>query len=133
MINSCEYMSRLNIRNLTLCMLGNISYFCCRLPTFFKINFFKIFFHKLYQNVKQFGSRSGPTFYWSRFSKYSLTNFIRMSNKLDPDQDRHSVGPDLGPNSLKKVISRRQKLQLAWKELTNNINTLFNLISLLCT
>ena len=24
-----------------------------------------------------------------------------MSNKLDPDQDRHFVGPDLGPNSLK--------------------------------
>ena len=26
-----------------------------------------------------------------------------MSNGLDPDQDRHSVGPDLGPNSLQRL------------------------------
>ena len=25
-----------------------------------------------------------------------------MSNSLDPDQDRHSVGPDLGPNCLQR-------------------------------
>ena len=24
-----------------------------------------------------------------------------MSNSLDPDQDRHSVGPELGPNVCK--------------------------------
>ena len=34
-----------------------------------------------------------------------------MSNSLDPDQDRHSVGPDLGPNCLQiEVISRRTKV-----------------------
>ena len=27
-----------------------------------------------------------------------------MSNGLDPDQDRRSVGPDLGPNSLLRVL-----------------------------
>ena len=26
-----------------------------------------------------------------------------MSNSLDPDQDGHSVGPDLGPNFLQKL------------------------------
>ena len=26
-----------------------------------------------------------------------------MSNGLDPDQDRHSVGPDLGPNCLQRI------------------------------
>ena len=26
-----------------------------------------------------------------------------MSNGLDPDQDRHSVGPDLGPNRLQEL------------------------------
>ena len=26
-----------------------------------------------------------------------------MSNALDPDQDRRSVGPDLGPNFLQRV------------------------------
>ena len=28
-----------------------------------------------------------------------------MSNNLDPDQDRHSVGPDLGPNCLQWLSS----------------------------
>ena len=27
-------------------------------------------------------------------------NIIRVSNGLDPDQDRRSVGPGLGPNCL---------------------------------
>ena len=26
-----------------------------------------------------------------------------MSNSLDPDQARHSVGPDLGPDCLQKL------------------------------
>ena len=26
-----------------------------------------------------------------------------MSNGLDPDQDRHSVGPDLGPDYLQRL------------------------------
>ena len=26
-----------------------------------------------------------------------------MSNDLDPDQDRHSGGPDLGPNCLQRL------------------------------
>ena len=41
-----------------------------------------------------------------------------MSNGLDPDQDRHVVGPDLGPNCLQRLslISRQQKLPLSKKE-----------------
>ena len=54
----------------------------------------------------------------------SLRNTIRMSNSLDPDQDRHSVGTDLGPNCL-HVISRRQK-SLARKELKVMLNTKLN-------
>ena len=27
------------------------------------------------------------------------------SNSLDPNQDRHSVGPDLGPNCLQRDVS----------------------------
>ena len=30
---------------------------------------------------------------------------IRVSNDLDPDQDRHSVGPDLGPNCLHRLLA----------------------------
>ena len=28
---------------------------------------------------------------------------MRVSNSLDPDQDRHSVGPHLGPNCLQRL------------------------------
>ena len=42
-------------------MLGNFSCFCCRLPTFFKINLYQKFFQEHYQSVKQVGSRfCGP-------------------------------------------------------------------------
>ena len=34
------------------------------------------------------------------FQTTSLRNTIRVSNGLDPDQARRSVGPDLGPNCL---------------------------------
>ena len=43
-------------------------------------------------------------------------NTIRVSNSLDPDQARHFVGPDLGPNSLQR-LSADNKLPLADKEL----------------
>ena len=65
---------------LTFCLLGNFAcFFClffCRLLIFFKKRFFFKFFLEYHQGVKQFGSRSGPTFC-------------------------HSVGPDLCPNCLK--------------------------------
>ena len=37
------------------------------------------------------------------FQKQSFRHTIRVSNGLDPDQDRRSVGPDLGPNCLQRV------------------------------
>ena len=39
----------------------------------------------------------------SIFSKNSSRNTIRISNSLDPDQDRQNVCPDLGPNCLQKL------------------------------
>ena len=52
-----------------------------------------------------------------------------MSNSLDPDQDRHSVGLHLGSNCLQKAIGRRQNYSLACKEL-QRVNTLvFNILS----
>ena len=33
----------------------------------------------------------------------SFRNSIRVSNKLDPDQERHIVHPDLGSNSLQSL------------------------------
>ena len=43
-------------------MLGNFACFFCGLRIFFLINFFKNIFQEYHQIVKQFGSRSGPTF-----------------------------------------------------------------------
>ena len=35
-------------------------------------------------------------------SKNSFRNTTRVSNSLDPDQARHFVGRDLGPNCLQR-------------------------------
>ena len=42
---------------------------------------------------------------------------IGVSNSLDPDQDGHSVGLDLGSKCLQKTIGKRQNYPLACKEL----------------
>ena len=36
-------------------------------------------------------------------SKNCSRNTVRVSNSLDPDQDSHFVGPDLGPNYLQEL------------------------------
>ena len=35
--------------------------------------------------------------------KNCFMNNLRVLNDLDPDQDRGSVGPDLGPNYLQRL------------------------------
>ena len=37
------------------------------------------------------------------FSKTSFMNTITVSKCLEPDQDRHSVDPDLGPTCLQRL------------------------------
>ena len=46
----------------------------------------------------------------STFSKKYFRNTIRVSNNLDPDQVRHSIGPDLGPNCSQRLSAGRQKV-----------------------
>ena len=36
----------------------------------------------------------------------SRKNTIRVSNSLDPDQDRHFVGPDLGSTCLQRLSAK---------------------------
>ena len=60
-------------------MLGYSSCFCCPLLTFFETYVFK-----------------------------KIRNTISVSISLDPDQDGHNVGPDIGPNSL-QMISKGDK------------------------
>ena len=45
---------------------------------------------------------SADNFNISFLKIYSFENNIRVSNSFDPDQARHSVGPDLGPNCLQR-------------------------------
>ena len=59
-------------QRLTICLLGNFSCFLS----------------------------SADFFQNQLFFKNSFRNTIRVSNSLDPDQARHFVGPDLGPNCL---------------------------------
>ena len=39
------------------------------------------------------------------FAKKSFRNTISVSNGLDQDQDRHSVGHDLVPNCLQRLLA----------------------------
>ena len=50
------------------------------------------------------------------FKNKPLRTTIKVSNSLDPDQDRHSVGLHLGSNCLQKAIGRRQNYPLACTE-----------------
>ena len=44
-----------------------------------------------------------------QFKKKYFRNSIRVSDGLDPDQDRQNVGPDLGPNCLQRLSSEDEK------------------------
>ena len=58
-------------------------------------------------------------------------NTIRVSNSLDPDQARHFVGPDLGPNCLQRLSadnkSRPWQAELNTKQLVDTILSGLNL------
>ena len=41
----------------------------------------------------------------STFLKKSFRNSIKVSNSLDPDQARPFVGPDLGPNCMRRLFA----------------------------
>ena len=58
---------------------------------FFIINCFKKFCQEHYQRSRVSNSLDPDQ------DRHSVGP---VSNSLDPDQDRHSVGPDLGPNCL---------------------------------
>ena len=49
------------------------------------------------------------------FSKNSFRNTVRVSNSLDPDQDRHYVGPDLGHNCLPSLSTDEVTIAIGTK------------------
>ena len=70
-----QMLFRLDVAELTLCLLGIFSHFLS------SADFFQKFF----------------------FLKNSFRNTIKVSNSLDPDQAGHFVRPDLGPNCLQSL------------------------------
>ena len=59
-----------------------------------------------------------PIFSKSSFTKNSFSNTIRVSNSLDPDQARHIVWPDLGPNCLQCLSADNTSRQIFNRNLT---------------
>ena len=49
---------------------------------------------------------SADFFFQNQLFRKILSGIPRVSNRLDPDQTRRFVGPDLGPNCLQKYQQR---------------------------
>ena len=49
------------------------------------------------------------------FSKNYFRNTIRVTKSLDPDQDRHFVGPDLGPSCLQRLYQQTTEVDASRK------------------
>ena len=60
------------------------------------------------------------------FKKSFFGNTIRVSNYLDPDQDRRSVGPDLGTNCLQKLSTDDTKKRVNDLTHIKNISIIHN-------
>ena len=61
------------------------------------------------------------------FSKNSFWNIIRVSNSLDPDQDRQNVGPDLGPNYFQRLSADDKSFVVTSKERVKPQRATYNL------
>ena len=64
------------------------------------------------------------------FSKNYFRNTIRVSKGLDPEQDRHFVGSNLGPNCLQRLSAQTTKVASGMvrvkEKLNNEILPFFN-------
>ena len=55
------------------------------------------------------------------FKKFVHEYHIRVSNRLDPDQTRHIVGPDLGLNCLQRLSADDTSKQKAGEYLITKL------------
>ena len=68
---------------------------------------------------------SSTDFFHSKlFYKKSFRITISVVNGLDPDQDRHNVGPDLGPNCLRMTKVDASKERVKFCKLTIHLSVL---------
>ena len=68
---------------------------------------------------------SAHLFFKINVFKKSFGNTIRVSISLDPDQDRHSSGPDLGPNYFCKGYVAASTERVNEVEAKKSPNSLF--------
>ena len=96
-------------------MLGNFSYFYCRLLTFFKANFFENSFRNTYQSVKRYGS-----FWWSDLRIF-LNQFHGTTFKMDHPSfilvSLISIGSvvEIGDNCIQNFYLGRYIVGYGWK------------------
>ena len=54
---------------------------------------------------------SSADFLQNKLCKKNLSGILSECQWLDPDQNRHSVGPDLGPNCLQRLSADDKSFQ----------------------
>ena len=87
-----------------LCMLGN----------FFMLLLLSVDFYSKLTFLKKLGT---------------VTETITVSNHLDPDQGRHSVGPNLGPNCLQRLSAQTTKVAASKVKLTTCVSFTINSVN----
>ena len=70
---------------------------------------------------------SADIFQYESF-QISISGVLSVLNPLDPDQYRHSVGPDLGPNCFHRLSAEDESHRLTGKESNLHIRMKQNLI-----
>ena len=103
-----------NKGSLTLCtlfchlriVLFFFFFFVC---LFFKLTFSKKIFQEYHQSVKQFGSRSGPTFCRAWYGSKLFAKVIRRQQKSP------LAGKELNPNLKRGINSQKKKLSFKKK------------------
>ena len=95
---------------------------CCVIPMsyFIMVSVVEIFAHWLMFHAFVVVCR---LFSKQTFSNNYFRNNIRVSNGLDPHQDRHSVGPDLGLNCLQRLSADKPQRSHCLVSLSKNINS----------
>ena len=110
-----------NVLCSSICMLGNCSCFYFRPLTFFKIKFLKKYTTQdHHQSVKQFGSRSRPTFCWSSSGFKMFANGYWQTTKLSNGMQRVITGKSF---SVQYIVSYRDIHAYVYHKYSDTLNT----------
>ena len=113
-----------NVLYLSICMLGNCSCFYIRLLTFFKIKFLRTNHQDHHQSVKQFGSRSRPTFCWSSSGFKLFAKVYWQTTKLSTAMQRVITGKYF---SVQYIVSYIDIHAYVYHKYSDTLNT-FNML-----